>query len=679
MRLTFLTIAFSLFILDLNAQVLANNPCGLPGTSQFSIGVPCVNVSTFGMTPLFTPPSCNAGGFDDGWGWFIGNGQPLTVTFAATTGDPVLHVFEASVTPGCTVNEVGCSDVTFGGGTESVTFNSVNGQLYFFRLQNWGTNATMTGCIDIVTPVGGCTNPAASNYNPLATFDDGTCTFPGVDYTHPTQGGAGEFVGACLVNDCGPFVYTDNGGPAGNYSNNIEAPGFGGIYRVFCPDAAGQCMQVTFNSFNLHNPAGTANDDYLTIGNGPTQNSPFFTTPPAQASGQITGTPAVPFTYTSTDASGCLTFRFRSNPSITRPGWSATMQCVPCAGGPNGTDNNDCINATAICSNANFGANSTGPGLNSDGCTFGSCPAGGENFTNWYFFEIATSGTLDITITPQVMTDDYDFAVYGPNVSCAALGDPLRCSDAALTGITGTGGDTDFSEPAAGNAQVATMNVVAGEQYILVVDEWSPTGAGFDLSFAGSSATLDCSVLPVELAEFTAEYAADAHAVDLFWKTASEMNNAYWEIERSTDGVNWEIINRVDGAGTTTNETQYYVMDENPNIGVNYYRLNQWDHDGNGDYSEIRSVNILDDIYDLLTIFPNPTNGVTEVIFNNYKKEEVQLTVSTYDGKKVVDMPLNAVPGANRFEVDLSGLKGNIYFVTITSSNKTYTGKVIKQ
>lgn len=678
MRSTIITFLFSLFLLELNAQVLATNPCGLPAGSEFFIGTPCVNVSTAGMTPLFNPGSCNSGTFDDGWGFFYGNGQPLAVTFAAATGDPVLHVFEASVTPGCTVTEVGCSDVTFTGGTESVTFNSVLGQLYFFRLQNWNTGNTMTGCIDIVTPLGGCTNPLASNYNPLATFDDGTCTFPGVDYTHPTVGGAGEFVGACLVNDCGPFVYTDDGGPAGNYSDNIEYVGFGGVYRVFCPDQAGNCMRVTFNSFNLHNPAGTANDDYLTIGNGPTQNSPFFTTPPAAASGQITGTPAVPFSYTSTDASGCLTFRFRSNPTTNRPGWNATLQCVPCAGGPNGTDNNDCSNLTALCSGTSFGANSTGPGLTSDGCTFGQCPAGGENFSNWYAFQIFSSGTLNITVTPQVATDDYDFAIYGPGASCANLGDPIRCSDAAVTGTTGMGGDTDLSEPAAGNGQVATMNVTTGEIYYLVVDEWTPTGAGFNLTFSGT-ASLDCTVLPVELSEFTADYVPHEGVVDLFWKTASERDNDFWEVERSRDGKNWEVIQTVKGAGTTNYETQYYVVDPNPFVGVNYYRLVQWDINGNGKNSELRSVNILDDFYDMLSLFPNPTNGKTEVIYNSYTTEPSLLTVSDADGKVVVNTPVDTKKGGNRFELDMSGQSRGVYVVTITTRDKIYRTKLVKE
>lgn len=492
-------------------------------------------------------------------------------------------------------------------------------------------------------------------------------------FTHPTVGINNEFVGSCLVSNCGPFTYTDNGGSGGNYSNSIN-----NIYRVFCPSVAGNCMRVTFSAFDTE-----SGFDYLTVGNGPTQNSPLFTTAPANVSGQIMGTPGTPFSYTATGASGCLTFRFRSDGSVTRPGWNATLQCVPCAGGPNGTDNSDCQTMTPLCSGSAINTNSTGPGIVAEGCTGSACPAGGENHSNWYTFQAQTTGTLSVTIAPTVGTDDYDFAIYGPNVTCGALGSPIRCTDSGASGVTsasGNGGpaaNNDLTEDVTGNGTLAILNVVAGQTYILVVDKWSPSGGtGYTLSFGGS-ASLDCVVLPVELSEFTAEYQANEHVVDLFWKTESERINDRWEVEKSIDGINYEIINVVKGSGTTNNESQYYTIDERPNVGVNYYRLNQWDTDGNGKYSEVRAVNILDDEYDMLSVFPNPTTGFSEVIFNSYKKETALLNVISMDGKTIVNTPVEAVKGGNRLDLDLSGQQRGIYIVSVITESKTFKTKMV--
>lgn len=683
---TFLSLVFLLCFSQSFGQALQDWPCtGLLGSSLLTINAPCAPITTaaVGATDL-DPGSCGSANVDDGWAWFVGDGNTATVDFTALNQNGILHVYELTAPPCGGVINVYCSN-NAGTANESLTFPTALGNTYLIRIQRNASNNTITGCLGVTTtvPLPGCTDPSATNYNPLATVDDGSCTYPGVDYVHPTAGGAGEFVGACMVNDCGPFVYTDDGGLTNNYSVNIGpggAPHYGGIYRVFCPDQAGNCMQATFTSFNTE-----ASYDYLQVKNGPTQNSPEFAalhTPSIYGPNGMQGnlTASMPVTYTATDASGCLTFRFYSDNTVTAPGWSATLQCVPCAGGPNGTDNNDCQTLTPLCNTYSLSGDATGPGLVSDGCTFGICPAGGENYSNWFTFTANNAGTLDITLTPSDLADDYDFAVYGPNVTCATLGTPLRCSDAAATGVTGTGGDTDLSEPAAGNGQVASFTANAGDSYILVVDEWSPNagGTGFDLAFGGT-ATLDCSVLPVELSEFDASYLPEEHVVDLMWITQSEKNCAKFEVQRSTDGVNYETIYTVDGAGTTINQTHYYVADPNPSIGINYYRLNQIDTDGASRRSEVRSVNILDDVYDLLSFYPNPTSGQTEVIFNSYKKETVQLQVLGFDGKVVVKTELQAEKGGNRFDLDLSSVDGSIYMVTITTSDKVYSGKLIKK
>lgn len=681
---TLLSFVLVLSVSSAFGQALQDWPCtGLLAGSEITPNTPCANVSTaaVGATDL-DPGSCGSANLDDGWAWFTGDGNTATVDFTGLSANGILHVYELTTPPCAGVLNVYCSN---NGGTadESITFPTTAGNTYLIRIQRNGSNATITGCLGVTTvaPIPGCTDPTALNYNPAATVDDGSCSYPGADYIHPTVGAAGEFVGACLVNDCGPFSYTDDGALTGNYSTDIGTPGFGGIYRVFCPDQAGNCMQVTFTSFVTE-----ASWDYMLVKNGPTQNSPEFAalhTATAYAGingmhGNLTG--SMPATFTSTDASGCLTFRFYSDNTVTAAGWAATMQCVPCAGGPTGTENSDCMMMTPLCSTYSLPGDATGPGLTSDGCSFGTCPAGGENHTNWFTVTADNGGTLDITIVPNDPADDYDFTVYGPNVTCAALGAPLRCSDAAVTGTTGTGGDTDFSEPAAGNGQVATINANSGDSYIIVVDEWSPnaSGTGYDLNFGGT-ATLDCSILPVELAKFDVEYYSDEHATYLSWKTMSELNNDRFEVQRSTDGVNFETFQVIKGAGTTQMETDYVTIDPDPVVGVNYYRLKQVDHNGASRVSDVRSINILDDFYDIIAFTPNPTTGKTEVIFNAYKKEDVMLQVMSVEGSTVVKSMLPAVPGGNRFDLDLSEVEGNVFFVTITTSNKTYSGKLIKR
>ena len=574
---------------------------------------------------------------------------------------------EYSIMSGTVIGTQYTFTISYGG---CVTLRTTAGALIAFGASPFVWTATVAGNIEVHWNTN-CATCGTNSINATTSVTNNSPPPTPADYTHPTTGIQNEFVGACLVADCGPFTYADNGNTSGDYANNIN-----NIYRVFCPSIAGNCMQVTFNSFNTENGF-----DWLTVGNGPTQNSTVFTTPPANALGRIMGTPAVPFSYTSTDASGCLTFRFRSDASQTRAGWNATLQCVPCAGGPNGTDNSDCVNMTPLCSAAPVSTNSTGPGIIAEGCNGATCPAGGENHSNWYTFTAQTSGTLNVVVTPVNPADDYDIAIYGPNVTCGALGPALRCTDSGTPGTTGASppGATPTQDVTGNPPFVSPLNVIAGQSYILVVDKWSPAlASGYTLSFGGT-ASLDCTVLPIELTDFNAVYQPDLDLVDVYWTTASEYNSDYFNVEKSVDGVNYEVISRVEAVKNSTTETNYITIDEHPNLGVNYYRLNQFDADGSSKYSEVRAVNILDNEYDMLSVFPNPTTGITEVIFNAYSKGEAQLNVTSYNGSTIVNTPIEAKKGGNRFDLDLSGQARGMYIITITTKDKVYKTKVVKE
>src|SRR5687768_11917132 len=108
------------------------------------------------------------------------------------------------------------------------------------------------------------------------------------------------------INTCSGNFY-DPGGSGGNYANSQN------ITTTFCSNN-GTCIQAVFSAFNLEN-----NWDYLYVYDGPTIGSPLI--------GTYTGATS-PGTITS--SSGCLTFRFTSDGSVTSTGWAAALSCVPC-------------------------------------------------------------------------------------------------------------------------------------------------------------------------------------------------------------------------------------------------------------------------------------------------------------------------------------------------------------
>lgn len=106
-----------------------------------------------------------------------------------------------------------------------------------------------------------------------------------------------------------PASSTDSGGANGNYGNNEN------YVQTYCPSAPGEAVHLTFTQFNTE-----PNLDVLQVFDGNTVGAPCL--------GRFSGG-SLPPQLTATNGTGCLTLRFTSNASGTRPGWKADVQCVP--------------------------------------------------------------------------------------------------------------------------------------------------------------------------------------------------------------------------------------------------------------------------------------------------------------------------------------------------------------
>lgn len=90
--------------------------------------------------------------------------------------------------------------------------------------------------------------------------------------------------------------------------------------------------------------------------------------------------------------------------------------------------------------------------------------------------------------------------------------------------------------------------------------------------------TFTFSPLPVELVRF--EGSQTQGGICLEWETATELNSSHYSIERASSIGGWERIGRVEAAGYSQARLEYSWVDLDPYLGVNYYRLIQYDLDG---------------------------------------------------------------------------------------------------
>ncbi|MEL1244101.1 T9SS type B sorting domain-containing protein [Flavobacterium sp. DGU11] len=164
---------------------------------------------------------------------------------------------------------------------------------------------------------------------------------------------------------------------------------------------------------------------------------------------------------------------------------------------------NDCSDALIVCGNMGYdGLTANGPGRqelnNSNTCqSF-------ENNSIWLELHIKTGGTLGFTITPgnPDINVDFDFFIFGPNVTCGNIGQAIRCSTtnpefagsaSNLTGMNDSETDTAEGPGELGNNFIRWLTVQDGESYFLVIDR--PIGASdFSIQWTGTASFHDTPV-----------------------------------------------------------------------------------------------------------------------------------------------------------------------------------------
>jgi len=84
--------------------------------------------------------------------------------------------------------------------------------------------------------------------------------------------------------------------------------------------------------------------------------------------------------------------------------------------------------------------------------------------------------------------------------------------------------------------------------------------------------------LPIELISFEGHEHEGCNHLD--WVTASEANTDRYDVEWSRNAYVWDVIGTLPAAGNSNMNLYYSFVDESPLPIINYYRLVQYDWDG---------------------------------------------------------------------------------------------------
>ena len=171
--------------------------------------------------------------------------------------------------------------------------------------------------------------------------------------------------------------------------------------------------------------------------------------------------------------------------------------------------------------------------------------------------------------------------------------------------------------------------------------------------------------LGVDLINFNAKNQDNKNTL-LNWTTTAEINNGYFEIQRSGSNTDFKTIGTVKGSGTTLLAHDYSFIDDFPQDGYNYYRLRQVDLNGKVSYSSIVLVR-----FNLksIAIYPNPTSGKIYIRNNeNFSKgKNIKVELLDYSGKVLYQQELKT-SGVSVITFNLpSKIINGIYLIMVTN------------
>ncbi len=183
-------------------------------------------------------------------------------------------------------------------------------------------------------------------------------------------------------------------------------------------------------------------------------------------------------------------------------------------------------------------------------------------------------------------------------------------------------------------------------------------------------------LIPVELVSFSASL--DKNSVVLTWKTATEINNRGYEIQKDINGQ-FATIGFITGAGSSTQEHSYTFTDKQVANGLQRYRLKQIDFNGNYTYSNTVEVDVIAPlIFSLSQNYPNPFNPTTKINYSVPFDSKVTISVYSITGELVAEL-VNDFVSAGSYSIDFDGsnIASGMYIYKMSAGNFTQTNKMM--
>jgi hypothetical protein len=344
----------------------------------------------------------------------------------------------------------------------------------------------------------------------------------------------------------------------------------------------------------------------------------------------------------------------------------------------------DCVSAACACDGFSFALTPTGSGTFVDvpspgtfsnpsfgggppwGGTDAGCLLAGELNSHWITFTVATSGTLAFSFGQNSNGGQfgfYDWSMWPYNglSTCSDIANnlvsPARCLWNATT-VGGTGLANPI--PAGGNAgnYGPPLNVVAGQQFVLCLSNYSFVTANVVLDFFGTASIQCASILATEVVHLEGR---DNLGHVLSWQHVGDFAVLRYEVQRSINGQVWEV------EWTTVNGQELSRHVASPFIGDSYYRVKAFFADGSYLFSNTIAMEYLPTE---TLVFPNP--GTDHVMVKGMAGRHIQ--VHDLLGRLLINDTLSA---DGTLHLDTRQWPSGVYMMTTSTGDLHEVKKIL--
>lgn len=252
-----------------------------------------------------------------------------------------------------------------------------------------------------------------------------------------------------------------------------------------------------------------------------------------------------------------------------------------------------------------------------------------------------------------------------------------------ISGTAGAGGIPIGSTLGTSTPYSQNSYIIAGQADSCRVTNWNwpvvpgpPSGPiGDYLPWALSN---NNQPLPIELADFNAYRVGNK--VKITWVTISEVNNSHFVIERFDENLsNFKEVDIVYSYFGNSNQIlSYNTWDNNPIIGLQFYRLRQVDYNGSENYSDYRSVNFNSNPnIDIVNVFNNENDLLNLEIITN-TTSPIKIKVMDVSGKIVFTKEnVPTILGSNKFLIDCN-ISNGLYFMIVENDFELKSKRFLK-